>query len=82
MITYHIYITYIYIYIYHLYIYHIYIHMVCAVAIVVKSSFLLISLLCGIQSTNWTLKTSSLQTESRSLQTEPVRKWGPTYILL
>ena len=83
--------------------------MVCAVAIAVESSFLLISHLqtkprnellsslqtgltqfadwipvckpdlCGIQSTNWTLKTSSLQAESRSLQTEPVRKWGPIY---
>ena len=76
--------------------------MVCAVAIAVESSFLLISHLqtkprnellsslqtgltqfadwipvckpdlCGIQSTNWTLKTYSLQTE-------PVRKLGPTY---
>ena len=83
--------------------------MVCAVAIVVKSSFLLIPFadqttnelppslqtgltqfadwipvckpdLCGVQSTNWTLKTSSLQTERRSLQTEPVRKLGPTTI--
>ena len=35
--------------------------------------------LCGVQSTNWTFKTSSLQTESRSLQTEAVRKLGPTY---
>ena len=35
--------------------------------------------LCGVQSTNWTFKTSSLQTESRSLQTEPVRKLRPTH---
>ena len=35
--------------------------------------------LCGVQSTNWTFKTSSLQTASRSLQTEPVRKLRPTY---
>jgi hypothetical protein len=37
--------------------------------------------LCGVQSANWTFKTSSLQTESRSLQIEPVRKLRPTYTL-